>query len=136
MPVIPNANPPNPNIKSELLPVKSNKVDSVKEIKPIIPVSELPNLNETVNGSSAAAKKDVEIKKDREIRKSDSVSFILDFLNTLWISCTWVKGLLSKRSYGVLIEYLLSFFLFVFIQLCNIVFNQDFYTYTVSTKFY
>lgn len=76
-PVIPNTNPPNPNIKSDLLPVKSNKVESVKEIKPIIPVSELPNLSETVNGSSAAAKKDVEIKRDREIRKSDSVSLIL-----------------------------------------------------------
>lgn len=70
MPVIPNANPPNPIlIKDDVLPVAKAKLDTVpKEIKPIIAVSELPNLNETINGSS--------LKKEekKEQRKSDSVS--------------------------------------------------------------
>lgn len=69
-PVIPNANPPNPNIKPELV-VKSAKNENPKEIKPIIPVSELPNLHETVNGSTVA-KKEIDPKKDKG--KSDSVS--------------------------------------------------------------
>ncbi|XP_044763327.1 zinc finger protein swm [Coccinella septempunctata] len=57
-PVIPNANPPNPNI------VKKDK-ESVKE-KVIVQPSELPNLNEQINGS----KKEAEIKRDRDIRES------------------------------------------------------------------
>lgn len=69
-PIIPNTNPPNPNVKSELLPTKPIKSE-VKDVKPIIPVSELPNLNETVNGSTVMKK---EVEPKREIRKSDSVS--------------------------------------------------------------
>lgn len=57
-PVIPNANPPNPNI------VKKDK-ECVKE-KVIVQPSELPNLNEQINGS----KKESEIKRDREVRES------------------------------------------------------------------
>lgn len=72
IPVIPNTNPPNPNVKPDMLSIKSAKIDPTKEIKPIIPVSELPNLNETVNGSAGTVKKELEIRK--EIRKSDSVS--------------------------------------------------------------
>ncbi|KRT78799.1 hypothetical protein AMK59_6549, partial [Oryctes borbonicus] len=54
-PVIPNANPPNPNlIKTDSSPIKPHP----KEIKPIIPVNELPCLSEAVNGSA--------VKKDRE----------------------------------------------------------------------
>ncbi|XP_071057172.1 zinc finger protein swm [Onthophagus taurus] len=52
--VIPNANPPNPNIIAAK-PESGNsplKIQPIKEIKPIIPVSELPNLNETINGST------------------------------------------------------------------------------------
>lgn len=77
-PVIPNANPPNPNIKSDLVPVKSTKTDAIKEVKPIIPVNELPNLNETVNGST---KKEAESKRDRDVRKSESVGFNNAFKN-------------------------------------------------------
>lgn len=64
-PVIPNANPPNPNI------VKKDK-EIVKE-KVIVQPSELPNLNEQMNGS----KKEAEIKRDRDFRenrKADNVS--------------------------------------------------------------
>lgn len=56
-PVIPNANPPNPNLKPELKPKE-------KEIKPIIPVSELANLTETINGSNTT--------KKEQTKKSDS----------------------------------------------------------------
>lgn len=63
-PVIPNTNPPNPN---------PGKVKEAKESKMIIQPSELPNLNDVVNGTS---KKDVEaqVKRDKENRKnSDAV---------------------------------------------------------------
>lgn len=70
IPVIPNTNPPNPIlIKDDVMPPAKTKTEAVpKEIKPIIPVNELPNLNETINGSS--------LKKEekKEQRKSDSVS--------------------------------------------------------------
>ncbi|CAG9862332.1 unnamed protein product [Phyllotreta striolata] len=59
-PVIPNTNPPNPNVGK---PTK----EPAKETKIIIQPSELPNLNEAVNGN---AKKDIEPKKDREPRKN------------------------------------------------------------------
>lgn len=63
-PVIPNTNPPNPNTKSTK--------DPPKEAKVIVPPNELPNLSEIVNGG---AKKETEIKKDKEVRKnSDAVS--------------------------------------------------------------
>lgn len=69
-PVIPNTNPPNPNTKTTK--------DATKENKVIVPPNELPNLNEIVNG---AAKKDAEVKRDREVRKnSDAVSNLLTFL--------------------------------------------------------
>ncbi|KAL3270663.1 hypothetical protein HHI36_021191 [Cryptolaemus montrouzieri] len=60
-PVIPSANPPNPNL------VKKDK-ESVKE-KVIVQPSELPNLSEQINGS-ANNKKEVEIKRDREVREN------------------------------------------------------------------
>ncbi|KAJ8956336.1 hypothetical protein NQ318_015074 [Aromia moschata] len=61
-PVIPNANPPNPNV------VKSAKEPPVKtETKIIVQPSELPNLNEAVNGGP---KKEAEVKRDRELRKN------------------------------------------------------------------
>ncbi|XP_023311914.1 zinc finger protein swm isoform X3 [Anoplophora glabripennis] len=59
-PVIPNANPPNPNV------VKSTK-EQPKESKMIVQPSELPNLNEAING---AAKKEAEARRDRELRKN------------------------------------------------------------------
>ncbi|XP_056638480.1 zinc finger protein swm isoform X1 [Diorhabda sublineata] len=59
-PVIPNTNPPNPNIKTI-------SKEPIKESKVIIPPSELPNLNETVNGN---AKKDLEFRREREIKKN------------------------------------------------------------------
>ncbi|CAG9767759.1 unnamed protein product [Ceutorhynchus assimilis] len=58
-PVIPNANPPNPN-------VSTSKPKEGKDTKVIISPSELPNLNEVVNGS-ATDKKEV----PREIVKKD-----------------------------------------------------------------
>ncbi|KAG5882370.1 hypothetical protein JTB14_036294 [Gonioctena quinquepunctata] len=58
-PVIPNTNPPNPNM------AKVAK-EPVKESKIIVQPSELPNLNEAVNGD---AKKELEVKKDKELRK-------------------------------------------------------------------
>ncbi|CAH0548606.1 unnamed protein product [Brassicogethes aeneus] len=59
-PVIPNANPPNPNLTKPL--VKDNK-----EIKVIVPPNDLPNLSEAVNGSGI--KKDVvEVKKDHNLK--------------------------------------------------------------------
>lgn len=75
LPVIPNANPPNPIlIKGEVLSPAQTKLElGHKDIKPIIPVSELPNLNEAINGS-AAVRKDKEEKK--ELKKSDSVSLL------------------------------------------------------------
>lgn len=69
-PVIPNANPPNPNV---IKAAETSPIKHAKEIKPIIPVSELPSLNEAVNGS-AVRKEREEIK--REIKKSESVSFV------------------------------------------------------------
>lgn len=66
-PVIPNANPPNPNVIS---PARTKLELSHKEMKPIIPVNELPNLNEAINGSTI--RKDKEEKK--ELKKSDSVN--------------------------------------------------------------
>lgn len=52
MPMIPNANPPNPNVKTDLgVGIKATGMKIEKEIKPIIPVSELVNLSEAVNGS-------------------------------------------------------------------------------------
>ena len=70
-PVIPNANPPNPNImKADSSPIKLH----VKDIKPIIPLNELPSLTESVNGI-VKKDKDLEPKKERDTKKSDSVSF-------------------------------------------------------------
>ena len=57
-PVIPNTNPPNPIL-----------MKSTKEPKPIVHPSELPNLNETVNGSNAV-RKEHESKRDREMRET------------------------------------------------------------------
>ncbi|XP_030748092.1 RNA-binding protein 26 [Sitophilus oryzae] len=54
-PVIPSANPPNPNITA--------KTKEGKEAKVIVQPSELPNLNEVVNGGSAD--------KRTEVRKPD-----------------------------------------------------------------
>ncbi|CAG9815221.1 unnamed protein product [Phaedon cochleariae] len=59
-PVIPNTNPPNPNIGK---PAK----DAVKESKVIVQPSELPNLNEAVNGGM---KKELEVKRDKDARRS------------------------------------------------------------------
>ena len=42
---------------------------STKEPKPIVHPSELPNLNETVNGSNAV-RKEHESKRDREMRET------------------------------------------------------------------
>lgn len=76
-PVIPNANPPNPNIGKPLKEVS-------KEAKVIIQPSELPDLNESMNGD---LKKESEIKRDRELRKnSDTVSTLI-FLYFLSICC-------------------------------------------------
>ncbi|XP_060533115.1 zinc finger protein swm [Cylas formicarius] len=60
-PVIPNANPPNPNVL---------KSKDGKEAKIIVQPSELPNLSEAVNG--AAPKKEPEIKRDRSRRNSET----------------------------------------------------------------
>lgn len=67
-PVIPNANPPNPNVIS---PPRAKLELGHKEMKPIIPVNELPNLNETINGSALRSK---EKDDKKELKKSDSVS--------------------------------------------------------------
>lgn len=79
-PVIPNANPPNPNIAK---PLK----EANKEAKVIIQPSELPDLNESMNGN---LKKENEIKRDRELRKnSDAVSSTNIFCHpfAFWIIC-------------------------------------------------
>lgn len=70
-PVIPNANPPNPNI------VKKDK-ECVKE-KVIVQPSELPNLNEQINGS----KKESEIKRDREVRESRKPDCTVSFYTVI-----------------------------------------------------
>lgn len=57
-PVIPNANPPNPNV---VKPAKEN----AKENKIIVSPSELPSLSETINGSGAV-RKDYEPKREKE----------------------------------------------------------------------
>lgn len=69
--MIPNANPPNPVlIKGEVISPARTKLElGHKEIKAIIPVSELPNLSETINGS--AIRKEKEEKK--ELKKPDLV---------------------------------------------------------------
>ncbi|KAK9887320.1 hypothetical protein WA026_021628 [Henosepilachna vigintioctopunctata] len=64
-PVIPNANPPNPNI------VKKDKEVFSKD-KVIVQPSELPNLNEQINGSTGT-KKEAEAKRDKELRESRKV---------------------------------------------------------------
>ncbi|KAF5283114.1 hypothetical protein FQA39_LY17421 [Lamprigera yunnana] len=67
-PVIPSTNPPNPNvIKPE--PSLSPKAKEVK--KEIIPVSELPNLNDAVNGTVAAKKEDLKRDRKSESEKED-----------------------------------------------------------------
>lgn len=68
--VIPNANPPNPNIAK---PLKEGS----KESKMIIQPSELPDLNESMNGNlRKESLKEIELKRDRENRKaSDTVSY-------------------------------------------------------------
>lgn len=72
-PVIPNTNPPNPNTKATK--------DAPKESKIIVPPNELPTLNDMVNGG---AKKDSEIKRDRETRKnSDAVSFLNSLMHII-----------------------------------------------------
>ncbi|KAK5638531.1 hypothetical protein RI129_012826 [Pyrocoelia pectoralis] len=63
-PVIPSTNPPNPNIINPEPPLSPKSKEMKKEI---IPVSELPNLSESVNGT--VVKKD-EVKRDG--RKSES----------------------------------------------------------------
>lgn len=65
-PVIPNANPPNPNIIKAEVTSPKNKL----EPKPIIPINEIPSLTESVNGSSL--KKDKEHEPKRDLRKSES----------------------------------------------------------------
>lgn len=70
-PVIPSTNPPNPNIVTRQNEQTSPLPKDVR--KEIIPVNELPNLNEAVNGS---AKKEEEVKRDlaaREAKKSEGV---------------------------------------------------------------
>nr|CAI5820127.1 unnamed protein product [Callosobruchus analis] len=57
VPIVPNTNPPNPNMGKAKEPLKESKI--------IIQPSELPNLNEAVNGNS---KKELEVKRDRENR--------------------------------------------------------------------
>lgn len=71
-PVIPSTNPPNPNIvKPEASPPKPKELK-----KEIIPLSELPNFSEAVNGTVASKKEkeQPEVKRDRDVRKSESVS--------------------------------------------------------------
>lgn len=58
-PIIPNANPPNPNIV---------KKEPPKDPKPIVEPAQLPNLTEQINGS---VKKELE-KKERDSRRTDS----------------------------------------------------------------
>ncbi|KAF7284043.1 zinc finger protein swm [Rhynchophorus ferrugineus] len=65
-PVIPSANPPNPNIIS--------KVKEGKEAKVIVQPSELPNLNEIVNGNVSEKKNDIrktDIKNRRNSENGD-----------------------------------------------------------------
>lgn len=73
-PVIPNTNPPNPAL-----------VKTTKEIKPIVHPNELPNLNDTMNGTTAV-RKEQEIKRDKELRKSDSVSNASIFFSKYFFS--------------------------------------------------
>lgn len=61
VPSIPNANPPNPNVPPLHTTAAKKDKEAIpdaalvaKEIKNIIPVSMLPNLSETINGTSAA----------------------------------------------------------------------------------
>lgn len=69
VPVIPNANPPNPNVAAA-------KPAAKEAAKVIVQPSELPNLNEVVNGNTKKDLKEPEVKRDRELRKnSDAVSF-------------------------------------------------------------
>ncbi|KAK4878106.1 hypothetical protein RN001_010612 [Aquatica leii] len=60
-PVIPSTNPPNPNIIKTDPPLSPK----TKEVKEIIPVSELPNLSEAVNGTAVVVKKD-DLKRERK----------------------------------------------------------------------
>ncbi|XP_044739465.1 RNA-binding protein 26 [Chrysoperla carnea] len=82
---IPNTNPPNPNIPPVITKPDVPEVTTTKEVKPIIPVSSLPDLTlETVNGTAAVTtttvKKDfvrendtpVPHRKEREHKKSES----------------------------------------------------------------
>lgn len=84
---IPNTNPPNPNVPPVITKPDVPEVTTTKEVKPIIPVSSLPDLTlETVNGTAAVTtttvKKDfvrendtpVPHRKEREHKKSESVS--------------------------------------------------------------
>uniref|UniRef100_A0A1Y1KC97 C3H1-type domain-containing protein n=1 Tax=Photinus pyralis TaxID=7054 RepID=A0A1Y1KC97_PHOPY len=66
-PVIPSTNPPNPNIikPPEVTPLSPKSKELKKEI---IPVSELPNLSESVNGNAIVKKEEVK----RDARKSES----------------------------------------------------------------
>lgn len=75
IPVIPNTNPPNPNIAK---PLK----EPSKESKMIIEPSELPDLNESINGNlRKESLKEMELKRDRENRKtSDTVSLKIPYV--------------------------------------------------------
>lgn len=73
-PVIPSTNPPNPNITARQAEQTSPLPKEVR--KEIIPVNELPNLNEAVNGSAPVPQKEEEPKRDlvvREPKKSEGV---------------------------------------------------------------
>lgn len=75
VPVIPNANPPNPNVAAA-------KPAAKEAAKVIVQPSELPNLNEVVNGNTKKDLKEPEVKRDRELRKnSDAVSFNSFFID-------------------------------------------------------
>ncbi|XP_025829280.1 RNA-binding protein 26 [Agrilus planipennis] len=64
-PVIPNANPPNPNV------VKAVEIATSRK-KEIIPLSELSSVTETVNGTSKKEKEVEPPRREREIKKSDT----------------------------------------------------------------
>lgn len=82
-PVIPSTNPPNPNITVRQAEQTSPLPKEVR--KEIIPVNELPNLNEAVNGSAPVPQKEEETKRDlvvrdlvvREPKKSEGVKKLL-----------------------------------------------------------
>lgn len=101
-PVIPSTNPPNPNVNT--ISVSPPKV--VKELKKeIIPISELPNLTETANGNFNG-KKDpvVEPKKDREVRKSDSVCLFIYYISFIFLHQFYNRKLYYSRFHALFLN--------------------------------